>query len=456
MSSQSVAVSACVDSSAVALPLAPKADWLLALILVLVLFTPTFRLPGGIPMRLDDVVIFVAGAILALSWLATIRVPRPDSVSVYLTLLILTTLLSSVVAANYLGFEITAKEYLDILRPLKFLALYWIVKEQDCRSSLHTFLKTMSIAMGILLVVAVLEMIASRIAGDGLLIRAFTLFADTSTADEAREAMTQRPFATFNTPTHLGYVATLGMFLSPLFRAQKQRRFMVVLSFMVLLISVTRTLLFALPILLVLQALTRGKSLRERLKSLRSAAIFVLLFIVIGAVLLPLISPVAADYTGTMIQSIITGNTEDEYSITTRLSNLVLASYTWDSAPVLGVATRAMLPDYVDSEVILTFHRYGALGLGMLFAIYPIGIRLARRASHSQPLLSQFAIVALAVTFLYGITQGALINSRIGVIPFVVFGMLEGYARQEGNAGTSQTVNQFCEAPGLQAFDCEC
>jgi hypothetical protein len=423
----------------------------LAFILGLVLFTPTFRLPGGIPMRLDDAAVFAAGAILALTWLAKVHIPRPDLVTVYLTLLILTTLLSSVVAANYLGFEITAKEYLDVLRPLKFLVLYWIVRERDCRISLHTFLRTMSVAMVILLIIAVLEMIVSRVAGNGLLIRFFTLFADTSTVDEAHETMTQRPFATFNTPTHLGYVATLGLFLSPVFRTPIQRRFMMVLSFMVLLISVTRTLLFALPILLALQALTHGRSMRETLKGLRSAAIFVLLSIVIGTLLLPLISPVAADYTGTMIQSIITGNTEDEYSITTRLSNLALASYTLESAPVLGVATRAMLPDYVDSEVILTFHRYGILGLGMLFAIYPLGIKLARRATGFQPLFSQFAIMALAVTFLYGITQGALINSRIGVVPFVVFGMLEGCVRKDGDAYTSQSKKRSCTTPDFQA-----
>jgi hypothetical protein len=414
-----------------------KISFLVLAILASVLFTPTFRLPGAVPVRLDDLIVFGCGAILGVYELLHLSIPRLDRVSFYLTLLLFTILLSTISASWTLNFNITAKEYLDLLRPLKFLLVYWIVRKQDRWISLQTFTKTISVSMWILLLIAMLEMALARIGSGGPILRAFAVFADNWSPDQAQAAMAERPFATFNTPTHLGYVAAIGFFLASVLPKSGSRRFLVVTSFLALLISVTRTLLFSLPLLMMVQPLLGDYSLKKKFRSLGSRAAIIVLLLVIGAALLPLVSPVAANYTNSMIHAIFSGNTDDEYSITTRLSNLALVTYTWQVAPVLGVATRSLLPDYVDSELIVVFHRYGSLGLLMLLVFYLTAYKLARQARLQQPALSQFAVMTLAITFLYGLTQGALINSRIGVIPFVVLGILEPWARL-GNATETQ------------------
>jgi hypothetical protein len=407
-----------------------RTDWLLVGILAAVFFTPTFRLPGEIPVRVDDFLVFSAGALLVLKFFFSFRVPRPDAVSVYLTVFMGTILLSSLIAPIQLGVPMTAKDYLDLLRPLKFLLVYWLVREQDCRVVLRTFLITVSVSIGILLAVAVLEMTMARLSIGGPVMSLLLQFCDQQTMQEPVSIMAQRPFATFNTPTHLGYVAALGFFLSQALSSAIGRRILALLSFFALLISVTRTLLFSLPILLIIQALTKKGSAMEKLKRVTYSAILVIFVITMAAVLLPIISPVAAGYTQSMIASIFTGNTENEDSITTRLGNLVLVDYTWTNAPFFGVATRSFLPWFVDSELILTFHRFGIVGMGLLFAIYPVGYKLAKRAGRFTAEFSRFAVMALVVTFLYGITQGALINTRVGVIPFVVLGILAAWSRQ--------------------------
>jgi hypothetical protein len=407
-----------------------RTDWLLAFILAAVFFTPTFRLPGDIPVRLEDFIVFSAGAMLALKFFFSLRIPRPDAISVYLTVLIGSILLSTLIAPAQLDVPMAAKDYLDMLRPLKFLIVYWLVREQDCGVSLHTFLKTVSMFIGILLGVAVLEMTLARMSVGGPVMAFFVQFCDQLTVEDPVSIMAQRPFATFNTPTHLGYVAALGFFLSQAMESAARRRILALLSFFTLLISVTRTLLFSLPLLMMLQALTKEGSAKEKLKRLGYSAILVAFVVVMGAVLLALINPVAADYTQSMIVSIATGNTQDEYSINTRLDNFALVVYTWANAPLFGVATRSFLPWFVDSELIVTFHRFGVVGIGMLLAIYPVGYRLAKRAGRYCPEFSRFAIMALAVTFLYGITQGALVNTRVGVILYVVLGILEAWSRQ--------------------------
>jgi hypothetical protein len=402
----------------------------LLVLLASVFFTPSARIAGHVPARLDDLLVFLAGAVLAMACIARARLPRLDAVSFYLVLLMATILLSTLLAPLRLRVPVTSKEYLDLLRPLKFLFVYWAVRELPGRTALHSCVRTLSISLWVLLAVALAEMLLARLWPGGPLSHLFALYADPSwTHQGAETAMAQRPFATFNTPTHLGYVATICLFLSPVLATRSQRRWLAAAAFLTLLLSVTRTLLFGLPLLFVVQAFARGGSFANKLRRLRFAIVLTLVVALLAALLLPLLSPRAAGYTGSMIQSIATGNTQDQYSITTRLDNLALVVYTWNHAPIFGVATRSLLPDFVDSEVILTFHRYGMLGLAMLCALYLIGVRGARRVSAAQPAFSAFVIVALAATFLYGLTQGALINSRMGVLPFVLLGVLAALER---------------------------
>ena len=401
-----------------------RSDWLTAVILIAVIFTPTFRLFGEIPVRVDDFIIFGIGIVVAMKHLFQLSLPLPDRIELYLIGLLGSILLSTIVSPIRHDFIVTAKEYLDIMRPLKFLIVYHVVRQRNRQKTLCALVKTMAVAIPILLALAFLQLLSSRVMGDSLLVKGLALFADQSPFDDAVAMMIQRPFATFNTPTHLGYLATLVLFLAPMIQRRGIRRMTIVLSFLTLLISVTRTLLFGLPVLLAIWSMTNGDhSIRERLKNTGKSFALTALALIASLAFLPLVSPVAADYTRSMIEDVATGQTQDQYSITTRLDNLALVAVTWETAPLLGVATRALLPPYVDSELIITFHRYGMLGLAMLLAVYPLGYNLARRAARRNRLLSRFVIMCLSITFLYGITQGALINSRMGVIPFLVLGI---------------------------------
>jgi hypothetical protein len=216
------------------------------------------------------------------------------------------------------------------------------------------------------------------------------------------------------------------LFASPLLHPRRWRRAVVAVCFFTLLITATRTLLFALPVLLLLQARLRSRTAKEMLKRLGWSLAFTGVAAASAVILLPLVSPHASDFTEGMIRAVVSGDTSDQDSITTRLGNLYLVDYTWTHAPMLGVGTRALLPDYVDSELILTFHRYGTVGLAALLLLYPAGIGMARRIAKEDRELYAFVVMTLAVTFLVGITLGALVNSRIGVLPFVVLGLMGG------------------------------
>ena len=277
-------------------------------------------------------------------------------------------------------------------------------------------------------------MFFARTAPGSIVVRFFSLFTEKS-PDLLLDMMATRPFATFNTPPDLGYVACVCLFAGPLIHSPRRRKVFVVTFFLILLITATRMLLISLPLLLILRALLGGKTVKEAFKRLRFSLAVIVLAGVSSAVLLPIISPQASGFTQSMIVSIATGDINDQDSITTRLDNLALVSYTWSHAPVFGVGSRSLLPDFVDSELILTFHRYGLLGLAALLLIYPLGFRVARQAAKGNHELSQFAVMALAVTFLIGITQGALTNSRTGVLLFVILGLVRASKNHEPRNG---------------------
>jgi hypothetical protein len=405
-----------------------KPDWWLVCLLVSVLFTPTFRVPGGIPVRIDDVVVFGTAGILAATALLRLRVSRPDLVVLYLMVVIGTILLSTVLAPSRIV-VVTAKEYLDILRPLKFLLVYWILRQHNPVSAKRTFLHTMSISLVALLGIACVEMLSARIFAGGPIVTFFSHFTDWD-SEHAELAMAVRPFATFNTPVDLGYVAMLGLFLGPQLASPRSRVFVTTVSFLTVLITVTRTFMFSLPFLLLLQAMLRGHSFKEKLKRLRVALALTLLAAMAAVLVLPAISPTAAEFTQRTIISLTNGDTRDDESIATRLENLELVVYTWQNAPVLGVAARSLLPPFVDSELIMTFHRYGVVGFATLLAFYLIAFIVAKKTESYNRDLAQFLMISLLITFLIGITQAALINSRIGVFLFVILGMAAGWQKR--------------------------
>ena len=393
--------------------------WLLCLLLA-ILFTPGFRLPGQIPLRLDDVLIFGAGAILMARSLLGMRAPKLDAIFVYTAIVTGTILLSTLMAPE--GFDVTAKEYLDCLRPIKFFLVYWVVRDSNPAPALRTFVRTISTASFVLLSITFVEMFFARTAPGSIVVSFFSRFTEKS-PDLLLDMMASRPFATFNTPPDLGYVACVCLFAGPLIQSPRRRKILVATFFLILLITATRMLLFSLPLLMMLQAFVGGRSSREAFKKMRRNLVLIALAGAASMVLLPVISPHASDFTQSMIVSVASGDTRDEDSITTRLGNLYLVDYTLSRAPVLGVGSRSLLPEFVDSEYILTFHRYGAIGLTALLLIYPLGFGLARQVAAEHRELYQFAVLALATTFLSGVTLGALDNSRTGVLLFIILGL---------------------------------
>ena len=251
----------------------------------------------------------------------------------------------------------------------------------------------------------------------------FSLFTEKS-PDLLLDMMATRPYATFNTPPDLGYVACVCLFAGPLIQSLRKRRIFVVTFFLILLITTTRMLLFSMPLLLILQALLGKKTAKDAMKRLRVSLSLITVAGASSVVLLPMISPQASEFTQSMITAFASGDTRNEDSIETRLENLYLVDYTWTHEPLFGVGSRSLLPDFVDSEYILTFHRYGLFGLTALLLFYPLGFGLARQVAGENQALYQFAVLALATTFLSGVTLGSLDNSRTGVLAFIILGIV--------------------------------
>jgi len=412
-------------------------------LLLAVLFTPGVRLPGNVPIRADDLIVFWASAILIARRLLGRPTPKLDRVFVYTAVLVATILLSTALAPD--NVDITAKEYLDCFRPIKFFLAYWLVRDCDPAASLRTFLRTMSVASFVLLAMTCVEMVFARVAPGSIVVRFFSAFTEKS-PDFVLDMMATRPFATFNTPPDLGYVACVCLFAGPLISSPRRRKIFVITFFMILLVTATRILLFSLPLLLILQAFLRAKNVKEAFRRMRLSLSLIVLAGLSTAILLPIISPQASEFTQGMIVAAANGDTSDEDSISTRLGNFYLVDYTWSQAPFFGVGTRSLLPDFVDSELILTFHRYGVIGLATLLLFYPLGFSLARHVAGSNPELYQFAVLALVTTFLAGITLGALSNSRIGVLVFIIVGLVRASKRADA------AISSPCSAVHGSAF----
>jgi len=404
-------------------------DWWLACVLLAVFFTPTLRLPGEIPLRPEDVLIFGAALIAFLRALYTLRIPKTSGPWLYLTLVPASVLLCTLVAAMKGTFPIGLKEYLDILRPIKFLIVFLMVAHIPPQTSQRTFIRVLNGSMIALALIALYQLIFIRVDSNGMVTKFFLLYTELQ-EEHARTMLALRPYATFNTPTDLGYVSTIGIFVGLVLVPRAKRKWIVGASLLALVISETRTFLFSLPLLFIMDAWLSSPSSKERRTRLIAAAYLLLagLILMVGVVRVTSLS--GYDIMGTMF----TTNVQNDESIANRIENLQLAQYTWDHARWFGVVTRSLLGPAADSELLYTFHRYGLVGLAMLLALYPAGYFCASRAKRRNLEMARFALIMLAITFLYGITQGAIINTRIGVIPFVVLGILstrESKSRKE-------------------------
>jgi O-antigen ligase len=232
-----------------------------------------------------------------------------------------------------------------------------------------------------------------------------------------RHYLGYRSFATFNAPQDFGYYMTLTLLLALFLDNLPHRAFVGVVALLGLTLAGTRTFLFSLPPLLVAYSLMTGPWI-QRIKRTTAAVALIALFAVIYVNEIP---SVAAENRSTL-ESLLAGSSEDE-SLQGRLDNLNLVLVTYNTAPMMGIVSRDMLPNAVDSEYVMTFHRYGFVGVAETLLLYVICLAAIVRRWRLAPSMARFCLFLLIVTFLYGITQGALINTRTGCYLFLLLGV---------------------------------
>jgi len=407
----------------------------LALLLTSVFFTPNIQLPGRIPLRLEDILIFGTGLIACCRAVYKLQVKRSHWLWIYLVLVPLSILICTVVVAVAYPYPVEIKEYLDLLRPVKFLIVFLVLEFSDHQATRRTFIRIMGSSMIVLSLIAVFQLLFIRVNDDGLLMKFFLMYTELDPA-HARLMLAMRPFATFNTPTDLGYVSAIGIFVGFVLFSGSWRKWIVASSLLALVISETRTFLFSLPLLLMIEIWMTARSARQVLKRLTYTAMLAL----VGVALLLSLGHVGEGVVRGTVVSVINGNAQNEESIADRINNLFLAEYTWEHARWFGVVTRSMLGVAADSELLYTFHRYGLVGLSMLLAFYPLGYACIRKCKHDDPQMATFAVFVLGITFIYGITQGAMINTRIGVLPIAVLGIISSELRKTRDSTLTMPV----------------
>jgi hypothetical protein len=401
----------------------------LVLVMLAVLFTPSFRVMGTVPVRADDVLIFFGFGYYISKRLVLLKMPRLDSVAFSSFLVIASIAVSTLFVSLSSSGSITAKEYLDVVRPLKWLFLYWIVADIDATKAMKLILRTLYISWAILLALCILEIVLGRFFPNMALAQFLASFRNGGDWDAVSSYMDKRPFATLESPTSLGYLATIGIFLSQLLEEKRKRRIFAAISSALLILTMTRTFFFALPLLFVCYEIARSDNWKTAIKGALVSIRVLVVLLLVALVVMPIISPSVTDLTFGVFSTVSSGNATEDFSIGNRIANLSLVVMTWNQAPLLGVATRAYLPDFVDSELIITFHRYGLFGLCALLSVYPAGMLMAWRMRRQNREMAASIMTMLMITFLYGITQGALINSREGVIPYIILGVLSSAAR---------------------------
>ncbi len=432
-----------MNSAGATLKTSSKSWWLLSLLLF-ILFFPSVRIAGKIPLRPDDLMVFGSGAILLARYLFRFRLPAVDAICLWLVADASAILLSTVVAQMTMSAPIGAKEYLDVMRPIKYLIVYLIVRDMDFLSAFHTFKRVFSASAFYLLAIAVIELIVARTSFGGPAVEhLFTPFTFLP-PQTAIQMMAVRPFATFDTPTDLGYIAVIGLFMVPLLSDKANRYGTACACFSMLLLTATRTFLFSLPLIMMMYASLAARSFQDRIRNLVLVGSLALVAGLVAVVLLPIMSPVAAKFTHSTVTAIASGNTSNQDSINDRLNNLELVVITLNRAPILGVATRSYLPPFVDSEIIVTFHRYGIVGFALWLIFFPLGLFTVRKLKNGDTRLLGFLGALLFATFLYGITQGALDNTRIGPLIFIALAIgarrAKDFAKQR-NALTLATTS---------------
>jgi len=384
--------------------------------------TPTVRLPGNIPVRVDDVLTLVGAGYLALRIALTGRTVRPDPLLAVLAIQAIYVFADSI-ASWYLGaavqgLKVGPKELLDVGRPIKFMViviLCYVADDVSLRRRLSNALPFVALMLSLM---AVLQLLVVKEESSNILSRIFLAFSELNES-QVRGFFGRRAFAAFNTPTDYGYYSALALAAAFFWRDTKRRSLVMVLSFLGIMISSTRTFLFSMPILMLAYFTFFDPDRIGRLKKLCwTFAILIVSAILFLAILPSVLGNFSTDTIRT-VTSLSSGDYDSDDSISNRLKNLELMEVAWEHAKFTGIVSRDTQTEAYDSEVIMVFYRYGFIGLGMIGLFYIgaasgpwYGRRLHRSGFHLV-----FSI--LLITFLYGITQGALMNTRVGIFPIV-------------------------------------
>lgn len=402
--------------------------WTLFLLLS-VLFTPTIRLPGDIPLRLDELFIVGTGGAMLARAILRLRFAKADWL-VWVPLLMAASMLLSAILASVHGvLPVGPKEYLDLVRPMSFLVVYLAVRGCDPDEVFASIRKSFRFGTVGLALCALWQFLLLSPSSDSPIASFFLLYTDL-TPEHARSFFGLRPFATFQTPTDLGYVMTIFLLAEVVLIPLRTWKY-ILLSLAGLILSNTRTFLFAAPLLVVLYAAIYAKSRVARIRLLMLGAAGLLLGALLLLYVAPIVNSTFATNTIRTATSLTSGDYSQDESIAIRLQKLALVVYTWHHAPIFGVGSREMLGSAADSEYVYTFNRYGLIGILSLLSLYLAGLRNIRILKKRNLRIYTFVVLVLAVTFLYGFTQGAIINVRIGIVPMIVLGYASGLANRE-------------------------
>lgn len=393
----------------------------LGLVLIAVFFTPTIRLPSDIPLRIDDVIVAGMGAMMLARSILLLRVRRTDGISIALFLMAITMPVSAFLASQYTTLPIGVKEYLDLIRPLKFVVIYLALRTSDYESGIETLRRSFRVAIVILLGCALFQFFLLGPGSSGPIVSVFLSFTSLN-PDQARSYFGIRPFATFQTPTDLGYVMTI--FLAATMSMGNKKKWGSRIACLIgLVLSGTRTFLFALPLIFLISTALGTEKKSAKLKAFVWSGFGVALAAMMILVAFPLVNPSFSSNIVRTTNALTTANYAEDDSIATRLQKLELMVYTWNHARYFGVASRSMLGPAADSEYVFTFNRYGLVGMACLLGIYLAALIRIRPLRELAPQAYQFTVLVLFITFIYGFTQGALIDTRIGVLPIAIVGI---------------------------------
>lgn len=407
--------------------------WLIC-ILLSVCFAPTLELSrliagtGYVPIRLED--FFALGALVYLVISRpSLRAGQASGAEWILLATAFYVLADTFAGSPIPGTSIQLKEYLDVFRILKFLVVFAVASRAipEDFERLLAWLPGIAVALALL---AVAQYFLDH--GSDSLLAQFSLAYGRMDELRFRHYLGYRPFATFSSPTDLGYFMSLVLMLAVLLKNLPHRKLTILAAMVGLTLSGTRTFLFSIPVLLIIYVLFFGGNVQHRARTL-------FITMIAGGLSVLLLRYFFSTYSDEILMTLnrlVFGGIEADESYRYRSNNLDLVRLTLEHAPLTGVISREFFPNAVDSEYIMTLHRYGLIGLLLTLLLYAGLVGRVLRHIRRFPIQGRVALWIITLTAIYGVTQGALINTRMGCAPFLLLGMFVAHSRTHRSTGT--------------------